>query len=60
MIEVIKHGDTYKSHTCVKCNCEFLYQEIDVDRRVLAGDPTKKLRYLLCPECSNWNRLTSD
>lgn len=44
MIEIIRHGNTYKRETCHNCQCEFLYTKLDT--HVYSG-----VKEVKCPEC---------
>lgn len=53
MIEIIKEGDPEKVNPkhyikCAKCECEFTYQNNDVESDQRDGD------YIKCPTCKNY------
>ena len=63
-MEVLNHGITHKKKTCEKCECEFLYDFVDVKT---VREWTNKMEengcfyyldyrdyyYVECPECGN-------
>ena len=44
MMEIIKHGDTYRRENCYNCQCEFTYTRLDTH---ICGD----VKEVKCPEC---------
>jgi len=56
MITIIKHGNKMKRGKCLKCNCEFLYSQKDVQYfydRVNAYESRLEYTYIHCPECDS-------
>ena len=49
MIQVIKHGDRIYTYKCLRCQCVFTANILDING---CGDT----QYINCPECSNYIR----
>lgn len=47
---VLKHGNMFYIKVCPYCNCEFLYQHIDIS---LESKNNMYIPMINCPECHN-------
>lgn len=57
MIRVIKHGNkfTAKIKKCPYCECEFTYEEEDIEERKIDIFGASFIEeYITCPECNTW------
>ena len=57
---ISKHGNEMKHGKCLKCNCEFLYSQKDVQYsydRINAYESESEYTYVHCPECNSIVKL---
>lgn len=50
MIEIIKHGSTYKKIKCKECGCEFAFTDKDCYKKT-SSTMGLDIWYVDCPEC---------
>jgi len=53
-MQIIKSGNTVKTITCLKCQCEFSYTDSDIQESfsfIPFTDIYMPESYLYCPEC---------
>lgn len=56
-MQILQHGNKAPIITCATCNCQFLYTEADVVKKIV-GETIQKS--VICPECGVETILTEE
>lgn len=55
-MEILEHGNSYRSMKCEECSCKFQYTRKDIKTATWSEDYYK---YVKCPECEHIIRLAN-